>query len=77
VQTITFIIAVLALVIALAAFQRTGGIEDLRRQVETLTSKTEKARDRTANLFDRFEKFIRGKENSPPPKKEGAPSPFK
>ncbi len=75
-QVITFMIAVLALVIALVAFQRTGGIEDLRHQVETLASKTETVRDQIANMFDRFERLIRGNDKpAPPERSEATPSP--
>ncbi len=71
-QFITFMIAVLALVIALVAFQRTGGIEDLRRQVETLTSKTGSVSDQIANMLDRFERLIRGNDKPAPPERSKA-----
>ncbi len=74
-QFITFMIAVLALVIALVAFQRTGGIEDLRRQVETLTSKTGSVSDQIANMLDRFEGFIRGNDKPAPPERSKATPP--
>jgi hypothetical protein len=44
VEAVTLIIAVVALVLAVIAFVRTGG--DLRRQFEMLSSKTETARDK-------------------------------
>lgn len=70
----TLVIAVLALVVAVIAFQRTGGIKDLRRQVEVLSSKqveilstkSETVRDRTADVLERIERFIRGKEKASP-----------
>ncbi len=74
-QFITFMIAVLALVIALVAFQRTGGIEDLRRQVETLTSKTGSVSDQIANMLDRFERIIRGNDKPAPPERSKATPP--
>ena len=74
-QVITFMIAVLALVIALVAFQRTGGIEDLRRQVETLTSKTGSVSDQIANMLDRFERLIRGNDKPAPPERSKATPP--
>ncbi|MFQ5897768.1 MAG: hypothetical protein ACE5JN_05920 [Candidatus Methylomirabilia bacterium] len=61
---VTLIIAVVALVIAILAFVRSGGIKDVRRQVEFMSGKTETARDRTADVLDRLERFIRGKDKS-------------
>ena len=69
-RTLTFIIAVIALVLATVAFQRTGGIEDLRHQVENLSTKTRTARDQTANLLDRFERFVRGTKKTDPREKK-------
>jgi hypothetical protein len=74
-KVITFMIAVLALVIALVAFQRTGGIEDLLRQVETLASKTGTVSDQIANMFDRFERLIRGNDKPAPPERSEATPP--
>jgi hypothetical protein len=73
-EVATLIIAVLALVIAVIAFQRTGGIQDLRRQVEALRSKQVEVfgsksgtvRDRTADALERLERLIRGKEKTSP-----------
>ena len=47
-EFITFVIAVAALLIAGIAFQRTGGIEELKRQVDASKFKTDGMRDRTA-----------------------------
>lgn len=69
-EVVTLIVAVVALVIAVIAFVRTGGIGDLRRQLDTVSSKTESARDRTADVLDRLEHLIRGKEK-PPSEREG------
>ena len=69
-EAITLLIALLALVIAVIAFQRTGGIRELRQQVETLSSKSEFMRDRTANVLDRFGKVVRGKSKTAPPPKQ-------
>jgi len=53
-------------VIAIMAFQRTGGIHDLRRQMEDLSEKSEHAtkgaRDVTADALSRLETFIRGQQ---------------
>jgi hypothetical protein len=71
-EVVTLIIAVVALVIAVIAFVRTGGIEDLRRQLDAVGSKTELARDRTADVLDRLEHLIRGKER-PRSEPQGGP----
>ena len=60
-EFITFVIAVVALLIAGIAFQRTGGIEELKRQVEASKFKTDGMRDRTANVLNKLEGVVRGK----------------
>lgn len=69
-EVVTLLIAVAALVIAIIAFARTGGIHEVRRQVETMSLKTESARDKTADALDRLERLIRGREKPAPPKEE-------
>ena len=61
-EVLTLLIAVIALVIAAIAFQRTGGITELKRQIDAVSSKTEGVRDRTADVLERLEKAVRGKE---------------
>ena len=67
----TLLVAIVALVIAILAFQRTGGIHDLRRQMDDLSNKSEHAakgaRDMTADALARLETFIRGQQ---PPSSE-------
>ncbi len=63
-EFITFVIAVVALLIAGIAFQRTGGIEELKRQVETSKFKTDGMRDRTADVLNKLEGVVRGKKKS-------------
>ncbi len=63
-EFITFVIAVVALLIAGISFQRTGGLEELKRQVEASNFKTDGMRDRTADILDRFERVVRGKKKS-------------
>ena len=41
-EILNFIIAIVALVIAVLAFQRTGGIKDLRKSTAELLAKMEK-----------------------------------
>jgi hypothetical protein len=73
-EVLTLLIAIGALVIAILAFQRTGGIHDLRRQMEDLTEKSEHAtkgaRDMTADALSRLETFIRGQQKPSPTQQE-------
>jgi len=57
-DVVTLIIAVVALGIAIAAFVRTGGVEDVRRH-------TGVARDRTADLLEQLEQIVRTREKPP------------
>ncbi len=72
----TLLVAIVALVVAIMAFQRTGGIHDLRHQMEELSSKSDQAakgaRDMTADALSRLETFIRGQK--PPSPGEEEPS---
>jgi hypothetical protein len=76
-EALTLLIAVLALIIAILAYQRTGGTaellrkiesgvspEDLKKQMESLASMTDALREKTANALDRLEKVIRKTEKS-------------
>ena len=72
----TLFIAIVALVIAILAFQRTGGINDLRQQMEDLSAKSEYAtngaRDMTADALGRLETFIRGQQKPSAPEEESS-----
>ncbi|RMH36949.1 MAG: hypothetical protein D6690_04700 [Nitrospirae bacterium] len=68
-EVLTLLIAVAALVIAVLAFQRTGGIEDLRRQMEDISSKS--ARETVADALDRLENLIRGQQKSQAEARQG------
>ncbi|MGQ9508756.1 MAG: hypothetical protein ACUVTN_05075 [Thermodesulfobacteriota bacterium] len=76
-EGITLLIAVVALIIAILAYQRTGGITelkrqfeskvsspDLKKQIEALAAMTDALRERTADALDRLEKAIRKAEKS-------------
>ena len=76
-EGITLLIAVVALIIAILAYQRTGGTADLKRhfqstassvdlknQIETLTAMTDSLREKTADALDRLEKVIRKTERN-------------
>jgi len=76
-EGITLLIAVVALIIAILAYQRTGGTAELKRQIEAGTSSpdlkkqidalaamTDSLREKTADALDRLEKAIRKTEKS-------------
>ena len=74
-EVLTLLIAIVALVIAILAFQRTGGgMRDLRRQIEDLREKSEHAtkgaRDITADALNRLETLIRGQQKPSPTEQE-------
>ena len=69
------VIAVVALIIAILAYQRTGGTADLKRkiestvtpeevkkQIDSLAAVTDSLRQKTADALDRLEKVIRRSE---------------
>ena len=71
-EGITLLIAVVALIIAILAYQRSGGATDLKReaesstsysdlkkQVESLGTLTDSLREKTADALDRLEKVVR------------------
>ncbi len=71
------VIAVVALIIAILAYQRTGGTADLKRrlestvtpeemkkQIDSLAAMTDALREKTADALDRLEKVIRKTERS-------------
>ncbi|MFQ5989369.1 MAG: hypothetical protein ACE5K9_05575 [Candidatus Methylomirabilales bacterium] len=66
-QIITFVIALAALVVAVLAYIRTGGIQALRNQVASVGSATDALRTRTADALDRIEGAVRGPQQPPPP----------
>ncbi len=76
-EGITLLIAVVALIIAILASQRTGGTAELKRQIEAgasspdlrkqmdaLVAMTDSLREKTADALDRLEKAIRKTEKS-------------
>ena len=71
------IIAVVALIISILAYQRTGGTAELRRQIESktappdlkkqidvLTAMTDALREKTADALERLEKVVRKTEKA-------------
>ena len=71
-EGMTLLIAVAALIIAILAYQRTGGtvelkrklestvsMEDMKKQVDALSSLTDSLREKTADALDRLERVVR------------------
>ena len=74
-EGITLLIAVVALILSILAYQRTGGTSelkrhldsatssgDLKKQVEALNAIVDTLREKTADALDRLEKTIRKSE---------------
>jgi hypothetical protein len=63
-DVLAIILSLIAIVIAYIALQRTGGLKDIRQQMDHLSSKTEDvakgARDTTADILQRLEHMVRG-----------------
>ena len=66
-EIVTLLIAVVALVIAVLAYIRTGGVQDLRAQVGSLDSVIDALRERTADTLDRLGNAVRGSPETTPP----------
>ena len=71
-ETVALIISIVALIIALVAYSRTGGVADLKKRVETLTNAGEtmvskasdSLRDKTADVLGKVEDAVRGEEET-------------
>jgi hypothetical protein len=68
-EILALVIAIIALVIAIAAYHKAGGVAGLKKQTEALTNvgdtivkATDSLRDKTADILDRMEGAIRGTE---------------
>jgi hypothetical protein len=63
------VISIIALIIAIVAYYKVGGVADLKKQTEVLTNvgetmvkATDSLRDKTADVLDRMEAAVRGTE---------------
>lgn len=76
-EALTLLIAVVALIISILAYQRSGGLTelkreidsrtwtpDLKKQIESLIAMTDTLREKTADALDRLEKVIRKTEKT-------------
>ncbi len=77
-DVLAFLLSLVAIVMAYIALQRTGGVKDLRQQMDVMSSKTEEAakgaREATADVLRRLEHLVRGPETHPPDKGEKPPT---
>jgi uncharacterized protein (DUF2126 family) len=62
---LSFIISIVALVLAYLAFQRSGGDLELKSKVEQLGITTDTMRDKLADVLSRMEKAVRGMQSKP------------
>jgi hypothetical protein len=76
-DVLAFLIAVIALIIAVLAFQKVGGLGDMKKQTEVLTQigdaiikATNSLREKTADVLDKLEAGLRSKDTKTGAKKE-------
>ena len=58
---LALMLSILALVFSILAYQKSGGMEDLKKQVASLTTVTDTLREKLADTLDRLEKALRKK----------------
>ena len=70
-EILALIISIIALIIAVIAYQKVGGVADLKKQTEVLTNvgdtivkATDSLRNKTADLLDKMEGVVRGTEET-------------
>jgi len=69
-EAVALIISIVALIIAIMAYSRAGGVADLKKRVEALTDAGEtivskasdSLRDKTADVLGKVEDAVRGEE---------------
>mgnify|MGYP001603217368 CR=1 FL=1 len=67
-EVLALIIAVIALVIAVASFVRTGGIREIKGQVQTLSSTTDSPDSPSQNLSTLEDLLLTDGDGFPPPR---------
>lgn len=70
---LALVIAIVALVVAVLAYQRSGGLRDLRGEITSLGSGLDALRAKTADALTKLERAVRpgDKPDSGGPKQEG------
>jgi len=62
-NVVSLLISIAALIVAIIAYQRSGGsIEEMKKKVEEMGITTETMRTKTADLLNSFEKKLRGED---------------
>ncbi len=76
-SALALILAIIALILAILAYQKVGGLTDLKKQTEVLTQigeaiirATNSLREKTADVLDKLEASLRAKEAKTGKKKE-------
>jgi hypothetical protein len=76
-DALALIISIIALFLAFLAYQKVGGLGDLKKQTEILTQigdaiikATNSLREKTADVLDKLEAGLRAREQKPGAKKE-------
>jgi hypothetical protein len=70
-EVLSLLLSIVALVVAVLAYARTGGVRDLKYQVTNMGSSIETLRSRTADALDKVERLVRGSEKPRSPDQPG------
>jgi len=70
-EWVALIISVIALGLSIWAMNRTGGLKEMKKEIESVSSLGESLRKKTADVLDRVEKKVRGDEKPEEKIKEG------
>jgi hypothetical protein len=63
ITSISFLLSIIALIVAIIAYRRSGGsMDEMKQKVEELGITTESMRTRMADLLNSFEKKLRGED---------------
>ena len=60
------LLAILALVVAIAAYRRTGGVKELSGRIEQLSANAVPLRDKAADTLDKLSGAVRQKKEDDP-----------
>jgi len=70
-ELLALIISIIAIIIAILAYYKVGGVADLKKQTEVLTDvgnaitkATDSLREKTADILEKMEGAVRGEEES-------------
>lgn len=64
-EYVALLLSIIALVVAVLAYARTGGIREVKAQVSSLGTTVESVREKTADTLNKMEKLVRGSEKTP------------